>query len=52
MATVMQNSGITLLKAPENSDTFKKIDSQQVKDANGNPVKDVNGNNMYLKIDS
>lgn len=51
MATVMKNSGITLLKAPVNSSTFKKIDTQQVKDANGNPVKDGNGNNMYLKID-
>ncbi|MDA9555456.1 hypothetical protein N9R54_04405 [Pelobium sp.] len=47
----MQNSGISLLKASPNNGTFKKIDTKQVKDANGNPVKDGNGNNMYVKVD-
>ncbi len=51
LSTVLQNSGITLLKALKNSNSFKKIDAQQVRDSNGNPITDGNGNNMYLKVD-
>jgi hypothetical protein len=48
---MLKDAGMTLLKATSTSSDFKKIDTEPVKDANGNPVLDANGNPTYRKAD-
>lgn len=51
IATILKNSGITLLKAEANSNIFKKIGTEEEKNPDGTPKKDSNGNKIYKNAD-
>lgn len=50
LAYIMKQAGVTLVKAPVGSNTFKKIGIRQ-KVENGNPVVDTAGNPVYENAD-
>ena len=50
-AYIMKQAGVTLVKAPVGSDTFKKIGIKQQVDQGGNPVVNSNGEPLYENAD-
>lgn len=50
-AYLFRDAGITIVKAPSGSDTFKKIGFQQQLNPDGTPTKDASGNPVFINAD-